>query len=403
MTPIRANSTITMPNTPSRWEPYCHRPDAEFHLSKFASSVLGHDAGVIFFDGSGAARLKSAMPDREGDTTDLIVSVSKPPLFPVAFQGTGQSHSLEQFAGNRSRATLSSLGNMLTEAKQAYDRATAPMAAFIEDHKTAFDGFGTTVDAWGVMSGILAVAAIPAEGVTFAAALSILAGLASLGLLIEDGQMLYFELTGDEVSKRRLANSWAYQLVEAVGPWLALPDLALNGPRAVKQTARTALKVTALADRVEAATQRLASQREAIDAYREAHVNKLGQPNIKTKTQRMQAKANRLTSDMRRTQAKLDKMSRKLMQLRTIELPAYAGSAYGLGVYAIDPPDLEKAYQSVSQALPGMGTHTTWQNHDLHHPAHDLMPAQQAPHLPGDMRPVIQFQIGVQSNIGASK
>jgi hypothetical protein len=389
-----------MPNAPSRWEPYCHRPDAEFHLSKFASDVLGHDAGVIFFDGSGATRIKSARPDKDGDTTDLIVSVSKPPLFPVAFKGKGQSDSLEQIAHDRTQARFSSL---LADAKQTYRRATAPLTAFIEDHKTVFDGVGTTVDAWGLMSGILAVGAIPAAGVTFAATLSILAGMASLALLIEDGQMFYFELTGDEVSKRRLANSRAYQMIEAVAPLLALPDLALSGLRTVKETARTALKVTALADRAEVATQRLASQREAIAAYRDAHANKLSQPNIRTKTQRMQAKANRLTSDMRRTQAKLDKMSRKLMQLRAIGLPAYAGSAYGLGVYAIDPPDFEKAYQAFTETLPSIGMHATGQRDDPHHPAHHLMPDRGAPYLPGDIRPLMQFQIGVHANNRASQ
>jgi hypothetical protein len=39
------------------------------------------------------------------------------------------------------------------------------------------------------------------------------------------------------------------------------------------------------------------------------------------------------SSGMRRTQVKLDEMSRKLMQLRAIGLPASPGSAYWLGVY----------------------------------------------------------------------
>ncbi|CAB3727542.1 hypothetical protein [Trinickia soli] len=392
-----------MPNAPSRWEPYCHRPDAEFHLSKFASEVLGHDAGVIFFDGSGATRLKSAMPDRDGDTTDLIVSVARPPLFPVAFQGKAQSQSFGHFAHDRIQATWPSADGVLTEARQAYSRATAPVARFIEGRKTVFDSVSTAVDVLGVMSGILAVAAIPAEGVAFAAALSILAGTASIALFVEDGQMLYFELTGDEMRKRQLANSWTYQLVESVAPWLALPDLAFSGLRTIKETARTALKVTALADRAEAATQRLASQRDAIAAYKEAHATKLEQSHIKTKTQRMQAKANRLTSDMRRTQTKLDAMSRKLKLLRTIGLPAYAGSAYGLGVYAVDPPDLQKAYQAVGDAVQGMGTHTTEPTLDLHHPARQLVPVHASARITGAVRPVMQFQVGVHSHTGASQ
>ncbi|HKT97605.1 MAG TPA: hypothetical protein VJS30_13895 [Paraburkholderia sp.] len=357
---------------------------------------------MIFFDGSSATRLKSARADKDGDTTDLIVSVARPPVFPVAFQGKAQSQSFEKFARDQAQAAWQGAGHALTDATQAYSKATAPVASFIENHKTAFDGVSTGVDALGVMSGVLAVAAIPAEGVAFAAALGIVAGLASVALLVEDGQMLYFELTGDEMRKKQLANSWTYQLIESVAPWLALPDLAVSGLKTVRETGRTALKVTALADRAEAATQRLATQREAIDAYQEAHANKLGQPNIQTKTQRMRAKANRLTGDMQRAQTKLDKTSRKLRQLRTIGLPAYAGSAYGLGVYSVDPPDLGKAWQSVSQALQG-GTHSPAPTIDPHHPAHQLMPTQAAPHLPGDVRPIVQFQVGVRPNTEASQ
>lgn len=54
----------TMSKSPAFWEPYCHRSEAEFHLSNFAARVLGRHAGVVFFDGIDAARLKQRFPMR---------------------------------------------------------------------------------------------------------------------------------------------------------------------------------------------------------------------------------------------------------------------------------------------------------------------------------------------------
>ena len=383
-----------MPNPPSRWEPYCHRPDAELHLSKFAGEVLGHDAGVIFFDGSGSARLKSASPDMDGDTTDLIVSVARAPSFPFAFRGQPEAQTFSQFARERTQGLLRDAGAAASSLKSAYGHATEPVAKFIEGHKTTVDGVNTVVDTWGVMSGYLAATTIVAEGVTLAPALGVVALVGAALLLVADGTMFCFEITGNEVRKKQLENFWAYKLVESVAPWLSLPDLATSGLRTVRGLPKAAREVTAWGEEAGAASQRLASQREAIAAFKEAHSAKLDRPNIMTKTQRMQAKANRLTSDMQRAHAKLQKASKELRSLRLIEVPAYVGSTYGAGVIATDPPDFADMASSVSQA---------WQRqtkawgfaHDPHHPAHSLVPSQIAPHTPGDVRPTLQFQVAV--------
>ena len=311
-----------MPNAPSRWEPYCHRPDAEFHLSKFAGEVLGHDAGVIFFDGSGSARLKSASPDKDGDTTDLIVSVARAPSFPFAFRGQPEAQSFSQFARERTQGMLREASAAASSLKSAYSHATAPVAKFIENHKTAVDGVNTVVDTWGVMSGFLAASTIVVEGVTLAPALAVVALVGAALLLVADGTMFCYEITGNEVRKKRLENYWAYKLVESVAPWLSLPDLAASGLRTVRGLPKAAREVTALGEEAGAASQRLASQQEAIAAYKEAHGIKLDRANIMTKTQRMQAKANQLTSDMQRAHAKLQKAGKELRLLRVIEGPA---------------------------------------------------------------------------------
>lgn len=388
-----------MPNAASRWEPYCHRPDATFHLSKFASDVLGHDAGVIFFDGSGAARLKSASPDKDGDTTDLIVSVQRPPLFPFAFRGTAQSQSFAQFSQGLAKGAWQDA----SKAIGAANYARSALGSFIGRHKTAFDTGNTFIDVVGVVTGVLAVAAIGAEGVALIpAAFAVASLVGALGLVVADGTMSYFELTGDKVHQRELENFWAYQLVEAVGPWMAVPDLMLGGPRALAEQARTSLKARAMSNRVDAAEQALAGQRDAIDVYRETHANKLDQPNIMTKTQRMRAKANRMNGDLVRAKTKLEKMKGKLALLRWLELPAYGGTIFGMGEYGVNPPDLGQTGQSVSQAWHDARTHSTV-TPDPHHPAHALVPSRVAPHAAGDIRPVMQFQVSVRPNAGASQ
>lgn len=388
-----------MPNAPSRWEPYCHRPDAEFHLSKFASEVLGHDAGVIFFDGSGATRLKSAMPDRDGDTTDLIVSIQRPPLYPFALRGTARSQSFAEFSQGLAKSASRDAGKALDAAN--YVRHA--LGSFIGSHKTAFDTGNTVIDVVGVVTGVLAVAAIGVEGAALIpAAFAIASLVGALGLVVADGTMSYFELTGDKVHQRELENYWAYQLVEAVGPWMAVPDLLLGGPRALAEQARTSLKVRAMSNRVDAAEQALAGQRDAIDTYREAHANKLDQPNIMTKTQRMRAKANRINGDLVRARTKLEKMKGKLALLRWLELPAYGGTIFGMSEYGVNPPDFGQTRQSVSQAWHDARTHATG-TPDPHHPAHALVPSQVAPHAAGDIRPVMQFQVSVRPNAGASQ
>jgi hypothetical protein len=391
-----------MPNAPSRWEPYCHRPDAESHLSNFSSSVLGHDAGVIFFDGFGATRLKSASPDHDGDTTDLIVSTSRPPLFPFGFRGDAQSQSFSQVARQHAQGLLQQAEGAGSALKSAYGHAMAPVAGFIEDHKTAFDGLNTVADALGVMSGVVAAGAIFAEGIALAPALGVIAMVGAAMLLVADGTMFYFEVTGNEVRKKQLANSWAYKLVESVAPWLSVPDLARSGIGTLRQVPTATREVTALTGEAEAATQRLASQRDAIAAWKDAQANKLDRPNIMTKTQHMQAKANRLTGDMQRAHAKLQKASRELQLLRFIEAPAYVASTYGLSVYASDPPDFKDTFSSVStawNARAGAAANT----HDPHHPAHLLVPHQLAPRIPGEAAPVLQFQVSVCPQAGGSK
>ncbi len=388
-----------MPNAPSRWEPYCHRPDAASHLSNFAGNVLGSNAGVIFYDGSGATRLKSALPDSDGDTTDLIVSVQRPPLFPVGFASGSGSRGGQPTQRSSLNAVIQTGESLMAEAGQVRTAA----AKFIENHKTAFDGVATAVDVLGVLSGIVAGLSLAGGAVAFAPAiLGMIAGVAAAALLIEDGRMFYYEITGNELRKKELASTWHYQMVEAVAPWLAVPDLAVSGLSTVREAGQTARTVAGASNRIEATAARLADQRDAIDAYTQSHATKLDQSNITTKIQRMRAKANKLDKNLLRAQSKLAAASRKLVVLRTIGLPAYAGTIYGMSAYSIDPPSLADGLQATQKAWHDRFAPPT-PTPDPHHPAHLLVPSQSAPQVAGSAQPVMQFQVAVRPKAGASR
>jgi hypothetical protein len=296
------------------------------------------------------------------------------------------------------------MDSVMTGAKSLYNQARAPAADFIESHKTAFDGASTVADVIGVISGGLSVAALFSGGVALAPLLGTMAFVGAAALLAADGAMFYFELRGDEVHKRRLANSRAYKMVEAVGPLLAAPDLLFNGVRTVRALPLATHEVAELTEAVGAAAQKLATQRDAISAYKEAHLRKLDRPNVAAKTQRMRAKANRLADDMRRTQQKLDEASRELRSLRTIELPGYIASGYGLGVYAIDPPDWDDTLKAVSQAWNSLSHNgAAMANHAADHRARALTPGHLAPPVAGTAPSLMQFHVGVSPGTGTPR
>ncbi|WP_322047397.1 hypothetical protein [Paraburkholderia sp. J67] len=276
-------------------------------------------------------------------------------------------------------------------------------AKFIENHKTAFDGVATAVDVLGVLSGIVAGLSLAGGAVAFAPAiLGMIAGVAAAALLIEDGRMFYYEITGNELRKKELASTWHYQMVEAVAPWLAVPDLAVSGLSTVREAGQTARTVAGASNRIEATAARLADQRDAIDAYTQSHATKLDQSNITTKIQRMRAKANKLDKNLLRAQSKLAAASRKLVVLRTIGLPAYAGTIYGMSAYSIDPPSLADGLQATQKAWHDRFAPPT-PTPDPHHPAHLLVPSQSAPQVAGSAQPVMQFQVAVRPKAGASR
>lgn len=355
----------TMSKSPAFWEPYCHRSEAEFHLSNFAARVLGRHAGVAFFDGIDAARLKQAIPDAHGDTLDLVAAVVRPPLMPIEPAETLDALTLEQLSREWERRIAASAPSARPPLPA---QGVAHARRFIDAPKTAFDA-AAVGDTFGVLAGAVSIVAIVGGGIALAPVLGAAAGAASLLLLAEDSSMLRYELKGDEVRKKKLETSWHCKLVETVGPLLVLPELAVGGTQALASLPKAARQAGEAAEETAQAAQRLATQRHAFDAFKRASLDNPDRAARRTGMHAMRTETSGLAAGVRRARQKMLAARRELLLLRTIEAPAYLASLYGAGVHGMDPPE-------------GGSRSTDWLRHrmdaqssgDPDHPAHLLIP-----------------------------
>ncbi|PCE29240.1 hypothetical protein [Burkholderia ubonensis] len=372
------------------WEPYCHRSDAEFHLSKFADRVLGPKAGVIFFDGLAAIRLKPSVPDADGDAINLIVSSSRLPVAAADPLSNASPQTINQLAQAWTQR-LDAPSNRSAALGQGLAKARARAGDFISAHQTAFDAAAVVGDTFGVLAGVVSVAAIMAGGVALAPVLGIVAGAAAVLLLIEDGRMLRYDLRGDEVRKKQLKETWHYKLVETVGPIMALPDFAVSGARTLASLPKASREVGEAAEEVMQATNRLVDKRNAIDKLSRASADNPDRLLTRQQANQMREQARGLAGNVRTAQQKLAAASRELMLLRTIEAPAYLATIYGTSVYGISPPD---PFTHGVEWLTDRMTESTQRNSD--HPAHALAPQHVGrSNQVGNPSTVLQFQVGV--------
>ncbi|KGD15948.1 hypothetical protein DO70_4077 [Burkholderia pseudomallei] len=338
-------------------------------MSNFAARVLGRHAGVVFFDGIDAARLKQAIPDAHGDTLDLVAAVVRPPLMPIEPAETLDALTLEQLSrewGRRIAASAPSARPPLPAQGVAHARR------FIDAPKPAFDA-AAVGDTFGVLAGAVSIVAIVGGGIALAPVLGAAAGAASLLLLAEDSSMLRYELKGDEVRKKKLETSWHCKLVETVGPLLVLPELAVGGTQALASLPKAARQAGEAAEETAQAAQRLATQRHAFDAFKRASLDNPDRAARRTGMHAMRTETSGLAAGVRRARQKMLAARRELLLLRTIEAPAYLTSLYGAGVHGMDPPE-------------GGSRSTDWLRHrmdaqssgDPDHPAHLLIPRHPA-------------------------
>ena len=357
--------------------------------------------------------LRRPFYDSDGSGLVLIASCRAelpPPAPPPAPHGAWQR--IEKFFND----AMTSYGQSQLEASKAQlamGQAEADMLKkgwtslhdFVEGHKTAFDGVAVVGDVFGVIAGVVAGVAIIGGGVAILPVLGLVAGVASLALLAEDGRMLYADVKGDEVRKKEIQESTDYKVIELVGPLLLLPDLIFGGPRAVASLPKSAAELGETTEAVAHGQEAVSAQREAIDAYKEAHSTKLKKPNIQTKLQGMRARANKLARDVKAAQDRLTTAQREFVTLRAIEMPAYAGSIYASGLYMVEPPDCltDLAQCAPNHGFSGAQAHNP-QNpggtgSERHNPMQLLIPPHNGAHRPpAGAAAQMNFQIAIGHN-----
>lgn len=335
---------------PTLWGPYASEEEARQCLGAFATRVVGPGAGVIFCDGMGATYLTRPFYDENGSGLVLVATASAPGHVrpPPSSFGSGVWERVETFLHD----TFTRIGEAeiaRADAQRAMGEAELRLIregwtglhAFVEQHKTVFDGAATVGDVFGILAGGVAVVAFVLGGITLLPlALAGTAAIASVALLARDGQLFWAELHGDEMRQKQIENSPVYRTIELVGTLLVLPDLIASGPRALASISKTATEVGETAEGIEHSEAVLNATREELTAYKDAHATKLDRPNIMTKVQRRQARVNRLVREFKAAQGRLRRAQFEFYSLRSIELPAYLASTYAGAMATISPPYL---------------------------------------------------------------
>jgi hypothetical protein len=209
------------------------------------------------------------------------------------------------------------------------------------------------MDVAGVIAGTAAAVALVTVGgsllVTVGLAAGVVAGLASMCLLVEDGRHCWFTLRGDEAGKLNLETKPDFRWIEAVGPLLAIPDLALSGRAALREATELAAESDRLATEAAGAgvkSQQASRELREIVADRDQYAATLA---------RTANQAASRAADYQRMVQKAKTANMKLLLAREA-VTAYGGTIFGAALYAYDPPVLAReAATSLSRPVPATG------------------------------------------------
>lgn len=326
--------------------PYRDLGEARQRLSAFADSVSNRRLGILWSAGNDAQWLRSPVYDGEGFGLSLIVRYDVVPVIaPSSLERA--IDRLDHFLGG----SLTRMGEAQIQTSQAQLAAgraevaflkrnvITPVNDFIGRHEAAKDWIAVALDISAVIAGGAAVAALAAGAATFAVgvglALGVLGGIAGLALLWQDAKHLWFVLNGDEAGKAQLERDPKYLWIEAVGPLLALPDLAMSGRAALRELASASTQV-GRATRLTANAERLAGS-EAREFRQMIADPEQSAAFITAARQRAEFRA----AQYKRLQNISQQINRDLVLKRNAVL-SYSGAAYGGGMYALQPPELAR-------------------------------------------------------------
>lgn len=328
------------------WGPYLNQQDARSCITAFADDVLKQNVGVIWSSDDDAIWLRPPIYDRDGLGLTLLARfdgvVAPPSPAPPSL-----TDKIDRFLGG----ALTQLGRLdaqnadvasevgRAEDKFIYQHALKPINDFISRYEYVKDGITVMMDVAGVVAGTAAAVALVTVGgsfiVTVGLAAGALAGLASLALLVEDGRHCWFTLRDDEVGKIALESTSKYRWIEAVGPLLAIPDLALSGRAALREAGELAEK----ADRIAASRAAAALQSQRAARNLRETVND-GDQSAAILANAANTAASR-AADYQKMVRQAKAANHRLLMAREGVI-AYGGTLWGTGLYTYDPPELTR-------------------------------------------------------------
>lgn len=341
------------------WGPYRDGGEARQRLAAFADTVSNRRLGLLWSAAGDGVWLRPPVYDGEGFGLSLLVRYDVIPR--IAPSSLEQAiDRLDHFLGG----ALTRMGEaqiQTSQAQLAAGRAEAdflkrhvitPINDFIGRHEAAKDGIAVALDVSAVIAGGVAVAALAAGASTFMVgvglALGVLGGIAGLALLWQDAKHLWFVMRGDEAGKAALEEDPRYRWIEAVGPLLALPDLAMSGRAALRELASASTQV-GRATRLTADAERLAG-REAQEFRQMMADPEQSAAFLVASRERAAFRA----AQYKRLQAIAGRINHDLLLKRNAVL-AYGGTTYGAGMYVLQPPELAKRLLEGHPAPAGRG------------------------------------------------
>lgn len=354
-----------------RWGPYHDAGEATQRLTAYADAVYRRPVGVLWVCGGQSTWLRRPAYDGAGNGLAMLVRCEiapPPPIRPMTLESV-QNVLAKAEPGVRAIApyALQAAGMSPEAQRWAGKHIVAPVDAYLSRHPAVKDGIVVVADVAGVIAGVAAVIAIGTVGgtvaVVAAGVATIVAGAACAFLLYEDVQHFWYTSYGNEAGRIRLENTAHYQWIQAIAPWLTLPDLAAGGRGAMRELGEAGHLSARVAPRLAAARARSAAAgrnlRETIaggeGAWRDIAI--------------AEAEVHRRARNLQRMQALAQRANRDLL-VKHNGLASTVGGGWAARQYVHEPPVLvEHAYDKAKEK-------TREAMHDFHQRAERMFGAR---------------------------
>jgi hypothetical protein len=385
------SNTKRNPSTLS-FGPYNNAAEALYCCQRFINDgFTGDDArtmGIVWAEPAGTAVLRAPALDRDDQIGASLLVQWHGPVKPV--QPAPPTVGFWQTIEDTVSSAYQKIGAQLHEASSRLDQtdayikqnfgAAAPFVEFIsgvdtamaergawryakkelEEHPKVADVLSTTLDAVGVVTGIIAIVVLaPAIG-TVAGAVALTGALvataASGALLYADGvDTLHLVIQDDKAAADEWENTDFFRRTQLLAPLLALPDAVRGGAGVAREVgeATDAFREAQEGAAVAAAKSDLAAGRvadqEAANAAKQK-VYKGDKQKLQQLTTAQKNATKRLVKASRVAEQKKQALRTAILKSLRNDAPGLASTAVGTGIYTGHLPDMMKQYRQNQQA-----------------------------------------------------